>query len=109
MELTNSFPTVDVMVKKIKDFDYVKLKNDVIDYSITVYAVVVAVSSYLWTAFQLWWDDNGEATQVNIIRFVVNLVDIIAAICYTIPEIYRWLKLNASRCADYIFFQYIFA
>ena len=78
MELTNSFPPVDAMAKKIKEFDYVKFGDNVVKYSITAYAIAVAVSSYVWTAFQLWWDENGEATQVNLIRIAVNVIDFTA-------------------------------
>ena len=109
MELTNSFPPVDAMAKKIKEFDYVKFGDNVVKYSITAYAIAVAVSSYFWTAFQLWWDENGEATQVNFIRFVVNVIDFIAAIVIATPKVYRWVKLNSNRLVDSLFFQYTFA
>jgi len=109
MELTNSFPPADAMVKKIQEFDYVKFGDNVVKYSITAYAIAVAVSSYFWTAFQLWWDENGEATQVNFIRFVVNVIDFIAAIVIATPKVYRWVKLNSNRLVDSLFFQYTFA
>jgi hypothetical protein len=109
MELTNSFPPVDAMVKKLQEFDYAKFGDNVVKYSITAYAIAVAVSSYLWTALQLWWDDNGEATQVNLIRLVVNVIDFIAAIVIATPKVYRWVKLNSNRLVDSLFFQYTFA
>jgi hypothetical protein len=109
MELTYSFPPADALVKQLKEFDYVKLGDNVIKYSATAYAIAVGVFSYVWTAFQLWWDDNGEATQVNTIRIVVNVIDFIAAIVIAIPQIYRWVKLNSNRLVDSLFFQYTFA
>lgn len=113
MELTNSFPPVDSLIefsnKKLKEFNYVKFGDNLVKYSITAFAIAVAVSSYVWTAFQLWWDDNGEATQVNLIRFVVNLIDFIAAIVIATPKVYRWVKLNSNRLVDSLFFQYTFA
>ena len=113
MELTNSFPPVDAFVefsnKKLKEFDYVKFGDNLVKFSVTAYAIAVAVSSYLWTAFQLWWDDNGEAVQVTTIRIVVNLIDFIAAIVIATPKVYRWVKLNSNRLVDSLFFQYTFA
>ena len=109
MELTNSFPPVDAFVKQVKEFDYVKFGDNAIQFSITAFAVVVGVVSYAWTAFQLWWDDNGEAVQVNTIRIVVNLIDFIAAIVIATPKVYRWVKLNSNRLVDSLFFQYTFA
>jgi len=109
MELTNSFPPVDDTINKLKQIDYIQFSADAIKFAATVSAIVVAAVSYGWTAFQLWWDDNGEATQVNIIRFVVNVIDFIAAIVIAIPKVYRWVKLNSNRLVDSLFFQYILA
>jgi len=109
MELTYSFPPVDSLVefsnKKLKEFDYVKFGDTVIEFSATVYAIVVGVFSYVWTAFQLWWYDNGEAVQVNTIRIAVNVIDFIAAIVIATPKVYRWVKLNSNRLVDYLFYQ----
>lgn len=105
MELTNSFPPVDFTINKLKEFDYVQFGTDVIKFAATVSAIVVAVVSYSWTAFQLWWDDNGEATQVNFIRFFVNVIDFVAAIVIATPKVYRWMKLNTNRLVDSLFFQ----
>ena len=108
MELTNSFPPVDAAINKLKQFDYIQFGADAIKFAATVSAIVVAAVSYGWTAFQLWWDDNGEATQVNIIRFVVNVIDFIAAIVIAIPKVYRLVKLNSNRLVDSMFFQVAF-
>lgn len=109
MELTNSFPPVDVTINKLKEFDYIQFGTDVIKFAATFSAIVVAAVSYGWTALQLWWDDNGEATQVNFIRFVVNVIDFIAAIVIAAPKVYRWVKLNSNRLVDSLFFQVAFA
>ena len=42
------------------NFDYVTFGQKAIEVTVTIAAVVVAVTSYAYTAFQLWWDDNGE-------------------------------------------------
>jgi len=105
MELTNSFPPVDATINKLKQFDYVKFGDNAIKFSVTAYAIAVGVISYVWTAFQLWWDDNGETVQVNTIRFAVNGIDTIAAIAIAIPKVYRWMQLNSNRAVDSVFFQ----
>ena len=112
MELTNSFPPVDAFVefsnKKLKEFDYVKFGENTIQFAATVYAVIVGVFSYAWTAFQLWWNDNGETVQVNTIRIVVNVIDFIAAIVIATPKVYRWVQLNTNRLIDSLYFQVAF-
>ena len=109
MELVNSFPPVDALMKQLKEFDYVKFGDNVIQVTATAYAVVVGVFSYAWTALQLWWDDNGETVQVNTIRIAVNLIDFIAAIVIATPKVYRWVQLNSNRLVDSLYFQYTFA
>ena len=109
MELVNSFPPVDALMKQLKEFDYVKFGDNVIQVTATAYAVVVGVFSYAWTALQLWWDDNGETVQVNTIRIAVNLIDFIAAIVIGTPKVYRWVQLNSNRLVDSLYFQYTFA
>jgi hypothetical protein len=112
MELTNSFPPVDALVefsnKKLKEFDYVQFGQNGIKTAATFAAIVVGVVSYVWTALQLWWEDNGEATQVNFIRFVVNVIDFIGAIVTETPKVYRWVQLNSNRLIDSLFFQVAF-
>lgn len=108
MELTNSFPPVDATINKLKEFDYIQFGENVIQFVATVSAIAVAAVSYCWTAFQLWWEDNGEATQVNFIRFVVNVIDFIGAVAYEAPKVYRWVKLNGNRLIDSLFFQVAF-
>ena len=112
MELTNSFPPVDALVefsnKKLKEFDYVQFGENVIKTAATFAAIVVGVVSYVWTALQLWWEDNGEATQVNLIRFIVNVIDFIGSVAYETPKVYRWVKLNSNRLIDSLFFQVAF-
>lgn len=113
MELTYSFPPLDSLVefsnKKLKEFDYVQFGNDVIKFSATASAIFVAVVSYVWTAFQLWWNDNGEAVQVNTIRFIVNAIDFIAAVVIATPKVYRWVQFNTNRLVDSLFFQVAYA
>jgi hypothetical protein len=113
MELTNSFPPVDALVefsnKKLKEFDYIQFGENVIQFTATLSAIVVGIASYVWTALQLWWEDNGEATQVNFIRFVVNVIDFIGAVAYATPKVYRWMQLNSNRVVDGIFYRVAFA
>lgn len=44
----------------IKHFDHVKLGEQVITLVITLTAVIVGITTYAYTAFQLYWLDNGE-------------------------------------------------
>lgn len=109
MQLSNSFPPVDAALNKIKEFDYVKFGAKVVNYSVTVYAVLYAVITYIWTAFQLWWDDNGETVKVNLVRFTFNSVDFIAEIVFALQDLYRFLKRISIRLMDSVYFSYVFS
>lgn len=57
------------------NFDYVTFGQKAIETSATVAAVVVAVTSYAYLAFQLWWDDNGEDVKALLPVVRERLVD----------------------------------
>ena len=79
MEQTSSYPPVDALYNTLRKIDYVDLGNKTIYFLATVIAIVIGVSSYISTATQLWWCDNGE----NIINKV---------------------NLNSNRVIDYLFY-----
>lgn len=107
--MEKAFPPANDFANFISEIDYVKLGNDVIKHTATVAAIVVGVISYLYTAFQLWWNDNGETVKVNLFRFIVNMIDFIAFFVGGCIEVYGWVKLNTNRLVDSLFFNYIFA
>jgi len=108
MELTNSFPPVDAMIQKVKEFDYVKFGDNVIQFSATVSAIAVGVVSYFWTALLLWWNDNGENSKNKLLQFLFNVVVFIAEIAVAIPKLYRWVQMNINRLIDSAFYQIAF-
>jgi len=79
MEQTFGFPPVDGFYNSMRKLDYVKLGEDFIFILATICAVVVGVVSYAYTAFQLYWEDNGKT--------IVNSV-----------------KTNSNRVVDFVFY-----
>ena len=109
MQFYNSFPPVDDAIAKLKSFDYVKFGENAINVAITVYGVVYAVVTYVWTAFQLWWEDNGESVKVNVVRFAFNTIDFIADVVFALRDLFRWSKMMFNRLSDSAYFNYIFS
>lgn len=79
MEQTLGFPPVDGFYNSMRKLDYVKLGGSIIFAVATICAVVVGVVSYAYTAFQLYWEDNGKT--------IVNSV-----------------KTNSNRVVDFVFY-----
>ena len=109
MQLYNSFPPVDDAIAKLKEIDYVKLGHNTINVVITVYAVVYAVLTYVWTALQLWWDDNGEDVKVNAVKLTFNTIDFVADVIFALRDLFRWVKVMSNRLPDSAYFNYIFS
>jgi ASC-1-like (ASCH) protein len=79
MEQTLGFPPVDGFYNSMRKLDYVKLGDSIIFAVATICAVIVGVVSYAYTAFQLYWEDNGKT--------IVNSV-----------------KTNSNRVVDFVFY-----
>jgi len=75
MEQTFGFPPVDGLYNSLRKLDYVKLGEDFIFILATICAVVVGVVSYAYTAFQLYWNDNGESIVNSITTNTNRVVD----------------------------------
>lgn len=85
MFATNRYLTaVDVAfnaAEVIASFDYVAVGNSVITCAATVCAIVVATTSYIITALQLFWCEQGDVITTRTIQFVVATADFAGA-CY---------------------------
>lgn len=84
-----------------------KAIQQVQEFFIIASAVVYAVTSYVWTAFLLWWNDNGENVLSTSICLIFNFVDVIADIVFDVQSVYRWVKFNLYRFTDSVYFQLI--
>jgi len=79
MNSTLGFPPADDLYSNLRKIDYVKFGESIIFVVATICAIVVGVVSYVSTAAQLWWLDNGET--------ILNAV-----------------KTNSNRVVDFVFY-----
>ena len=79
MNSTLGFTPADDLYGNLRKIDYVKFGESIIFVVATICAIVVGVVSYVSTAAQLWWLDNGE--------IIVNSV-----------------KTNSNRVIDFVFY-----
>lgn len=75
---TTALNTLDLAftgLETISEFDYVALGQNTIKVTATVAAIVTGIASYVWLAFQLFWEEHGETITVGSVKFTFGLVD----------------------------------
>ena len=100
---------LDVMfsvTEQIADFDYVALGEKALNVIATLTAIIVAVATYVSTALQLFWLENGEVIITNVFRIVINTMDFAGA-CYYAGRNFRPVANRlTARVADGIFYAF---
>ncbi len=94
------FATLDT----IERFDAVALGEKVINFSATIAAVIIGVCSYVITALQLWWEDNGEVTVTRLIRFTFWIIDAVGATYYAGVTCRPIINYWVARIADTVLY-----
>jgi hypothetical protein len=98
---------LDVMfaaAENVSRYDAVAVGEKALTIIATVAAFIVAVTSYVYTALLLWWEDNGENTLIAATRFIFTVVDFAGA-CYYAGRNFRPVANRVTaRVADGIFY-----
>ena len=87
-------------LEQISEFDYVAVGEKVINFVITAVATIVAVSTYVYTAAQLWWDSHGTTVKQSamvILTQTVRFTFIFADACGAVYHAGRKLRPVANR------------
>ena len=63
------------IIDRVERVDYIKLGERIIDKAIITAAIIYGVATYIITACQLWWEDNGDAVMAGAFKLIINLVD----------------------------------
>lgn len=100
----NVIDTAFNVIEQIERVDPVAIGEKVINITATAAAVIMGVASYVITALQLWWEDNGQSIITNAVRFTFIIADTIGAVYYagvnSRPIINQWV----ARLADEVYF-----
>ena len=82
-----------IATEKVSKFDYVEFGEKFIIFVATISAVIVGFSSYVYTALQLWWEDNNETILTRGSQFIIHTMNFAHEIYTFAQEIYsvgRW-------------------
>jgi hypothetical protein len=71
----NVFDVLFSAAETISEFDYVEFGEKLITFFATIAAIIVGFTSYVYTAVQLWWEDNNETTLTRGFQFVIHTMD----------------------------------
>ncbi len=100
----NAFDFAFGTLEKVSEVDYVKLGDDVIKRAVAFAAVTVAVVTYVVTALQLFWLQNGETITKRAVQFVFLTVDFAGEMLIAGREFRRFANMLTMRISDGVFY-----
>ena len=100
----NVIDTAFSIIDRIERTDYIALGNTVINIAATTAAIIMAVTTYIITAVQLWWEDYGTTITTNGFRFIINLIDYSHELFVMGREFRKFTSKIANRAADNCFY-----
>jgi hypothetical protein len=100
----NVIDSAFIIVDRIERVDCIKLGRTVIDKAIILAAVIVAVTTYVITACQLWWLTHSETIIISTTRFVINTADFAHEVFVMGQELRRFITKTFNLAADSAFF-----
>ena len=100
----NTLDALFVIADRIERYDYVAVGQKVITFAATLAAVIVAVSTYVITALQLFWLEHGDTIIINSVRLVVNTIDFAREVYLIGGKLRRFVSKTLNRAADNAFF-----
>jgi hypothetical protein len=100
----NALNALFTTAEKVADYDYVKTGRVIIDRAVIAAAIIIGVATYIITALQLFWLENGERIMIAVTRFIINLVDYSHELYKFGQETRRFVSQTANRLADSVFY-----
>jgi hypothetical protein len=100
----NVLDALFTLLEKVSEIDCTKLGRTVIDKAIIATAVIVAVTTYVITACQLWWLTHSETIIISATRFVINTADFSREVFVMGQELRRFITKTLNLAADSAFF-----
>jgi hypothetical protein len=92
--------------ENVSRYDAVAVGEKALNVIATVAAFIVAVTTYVSTALQLFWLEHGESIVTNAVRVVINTVDFAGA-CYYAGRNFRPVANRVTaQVADSIFYAF---
>lgn len=92
------------VIEQIERYDYIAVGRNVIDKAIILTAVIVAVTTYVITALQLFWLEHGDTIIINSVRLVVNTIDFAHEVFVFGTKTKRFATKTLNLVADSAFF-----
>lgn len=91
-------------LEKVSEFDYVQFGETAIKRAAAIAAVVVGVVTYVFTALQLFWLQNGEVISKRAVQFVFLIVDFAGEMLMAGREFRRFVNRLTAQVSDGVFY-----
>lgn len=92
------------VLEKVSEFDYVQFGDTAIKRVAAIAAVVVGVFTYVVTALQLFWMDNGEVISKRAVQFVFLTVDFAGEMLMAGREFRCFVNRLTAQVSDGVFY-----
>ena len=100
----NIVDSVFTILDRIERVDYIKLGDDAITIVATLAAAIVAVTSYVVTALQLFWMEHGEHILTVAFQTVVYTADFANDVYTSGTALRRFVGSLSDRYLDRLFY-----
>lgn len=100
----NVFDSVFLGIEKLSEFDYVRFGETAIKRVAAFAAVIVGIASYVWTALQLFWLQNGEVISKRAVQFVFLTVDFAGEMLIAGRDFRKFVNFVTAQVTDRAFY-----
>jgi hypothetical protein len=100
----NALDALFTLTEQIERVDYVAVGERIIYTAATIAAIITGVVTYLITALQLFWLDNGERIIINAVRLTFIIIDAIGATYYLGRNLRPTVNRLVAQLADGVYY-----
>lgn len=82
MNYTLSFPPVDAVVHQVREVDYHRLLREFLMLTVTVAAIIVGVSQFVYHSVVRWYQQRGQNLLLTVITHAHSSISSLLTLAY---------------------------
>lgn len=100
----NALDALFTAAERIERYDPVAVGRTIIDKAVIAAAIIIGVATYIITALQLWWCDNGDRILTFAVQAIINTIDFSRELFILGQQTRRVINTLTARAADTAFY-----